>query len=70
VTDDDGDEVIPLRGDEMAQIRRALGWTQAELASRLGRHKRYVANIESTGQLVPACLTRRFDRLVAEYDGE
>jgi transcriptional regulator with XRE-family HTH domain len=48
-----------MRGAQLRERRRALGWTQAELARRLGVSQPYVSLLESDARPVPTGLASR-----------
>jgi len=76
IISDDGNEIAKRFGERVREFRMAKGWTQAQLADSIGKHKSTVTKIEAGGQqtLLPDVLLLSHvlgvgvDDLVQEYD--
>lgn len=54
-----------MKGQELRQARLAKGWTQQDVAQRLGGSQGYVSLLENEGRPVPSPLAAKLRRLLA-----
>jgi transcriptional regulator with XRE-family HTH domain len=59
-----GEEKVHMSGTDVRQARKALGWTQAHVAQRLGTSQAYVSLLESNRRSVPRRLAPKLVALL------